>query len=96
MTFTGDTAGNVLALRTSDGATLWHSGIGRVGNSPITYELDGHQYVAILSGLGGDPSFYYSAPKGGMLWVFSVDGAVSESSKYSQDVIPAMLPEYKP
>jgi alcohol dehydrogenase (cytochrome c) len=50
LTFTGDTAGNVLALRTSDGKTLWHSGIGRVGNSPITYELDGRQYVLVAGG----------------------------------------------
>ena len=54
LTFTGDTAGNVLALRTSDGATLWHSGIGRVGNSPITYELDGRQYLLV----GGGASLY--------------------------------------
>src|SRR6185369_11951343 len=51
VTFTGDVAGNVLALRTEDGTTLWHSGIGRVGNSPITYELDGRQYI--LTGGGG-------------------------------------------
>jgi alcohol dehydrogenase (cytochrome c) len=50
LVFTGDSAGNALALRTSDGATLWHSGIGRVGNSPITYELDGQQYVVIAGG----------------------------------------------
>ena len=50
LTFTGDTAGNVLALRTSDGATLWHAGIGRVGNSPITYQLDGRQYVLVAGG----------------------------------------------
>jgi alcohol dehydrogenase (cytochrome c) len=48
--FTGDTSGNVLALRTSDGATLWHSRIGRVGNSPITYELDGRQQVIVAAG----------------------------------------------
>ena len=54
MTFTGDTAGNALALRTSDGTTLWHAGIGRVGNSPITYELDGRQYVL----LGGGSALY--------------------------------------
>jgi alcohol dehydrogenase (cytochrome c) len=54
LTFTGDTAGNALALRTSDGATLWHSGIGRVGNSPITYELDGRQFVL----LGGGSALY--------------------------------------
>src|SRR4030095_1840064 len=52
VTFTGDTAGNVLALRTADGATLWHSGIGRVGNSPITYELDGRQYVLVAGASG--------------------------------------------
>ena len=67
-----------------------------INASPITYELDGHQYVAVLSGLGGDPSFYYSAPKGGMLWVFSVDGSEAESGKYNQEVIPAALPNYKP
>jgi alcohol dehydrogenase (cytochrome c) len=50
LAFTGDSTGNVLALRTSDGATLWHSGIGRVGNGPITYELDGRQYMAVAAG----------------------------------------------
>jgi alcohol dehydrogenase (cytochrome c) len=52
VTFTGDTAGNVLALSTADGRTLWHSGIGRVGNSPVTYELDGRQYVLVGGGSG--------------------------------------------
>ena len=54
LTFSGDNNGNVLALRTSDGATLWHAATGRVGNSPITYELDGRQYVV----LGGGSSLY--------------------------------------
>jgi alcohol dehydrogenase (cytochrome c) len=52
--FTGDSAGNALALRTTDGETLWHSGIGRMGNSPVTYELDGRQYVL----LGGGSALY--------------------------------------
>jgi alcohol dehydrogenase (cytochrome c) len=50
LTFTGDSVRSVIALRTSDGATLWHSTIGHVGNSPITYELDGRQYVIVASG----------------------------------------------
>jgi alcohol dehydrogenase (cytochrome c) len=54
VTFTGDSVGNALAVRTSDGTTLWHSGIGRVGNAPITYELDGRQYVLI----GGGSALY--------------------------------------
>jgi len=48
LTFTGDTAGNAMALRTADGVTLWHSHLGdQIGNSPITYELEGRQYVLI-------------------------------------------------
>ncbi len=50
LTFSGDAANSVFALRTSDGATLWHSTIGRVGNSPITYELDGRQYMVVAGG----------------------------------------------
>ncbi|HEX4998899.1 MAG TPA: acido-empty-quinoprotein group A [Terriglobia bacterium] len=50
LTFTGDVPGNLLALRTSDGATIWHAPIGRVGNPPITYELDGRQ--VLLTGAG--------------------------------------------
>jgi alcohol dehydrogenase (cytochrome c) len=54
LTFSGDSVGNALALRTSDGKTLWHSAIGRVGNGPVTYELDGRQYVV----LGGGSALY--------------------------------------
>jgi type 1 glutamine amidotransferase/outer membrane protein assembly factor BamB len=41
VTFSRDVAGNVIAVRTSDGTTLWHKAIERIGNAPITYELDG-------------------------------------------------------
>jgi alcohol dehydrogenase (cytochrome c) len=54
LTFSGDTGTSVFALRTSDGKTLWHSSIGRVGNSPTTYELDGQQYLLV----GGGPGLY--------------------------------------
>jgi alcohol dehydrogenase (cytochrome c) len=51
LTFTADGEGNFLALDTSDGKTLWHSGSGaRIGSSPITYELDGRQYLLTSSG----------------------------------------------
>jgi len=50
LTFTGDVGGNALALRTSDGATLWHATFGRMNNAPITYELDGRQYVVMAGG----------------------------------------------
>ena len=50
LTFTGDVPGNFMALRTSDGTTLWHSAIGRVGNAPITYQLDGKQFIVVGGG----------------------------------------------
>ncbi len=51
LTFTGDTHGNVLALATADGKTLWHAGTGaHMEASPITYTLDGRQYVLTASG----------------------------------------------
>jgi alcohol dehydrogenase (cytochrome c) len=43
--------GNFLALDSSDGKTLWHAGSGaHIVSSPITYELDGRQYVLTSSG----------------------------------------------
>ncbi len=51
VTFTGDAFGNVLALDTSDGKTLWHTNMGApMQSSPITYELDGRQYAVTSSG----------------------------------------------
>jgi alcohol dehydrogenase (cytochrome c) len=60
LTFTGDIAGNLLALRTADGTTLWHASIGRIGNSPITYTLDGRQFI--VSG-GGGALFAWALPR---------------------------------
>ncbi len=51
LAITGDPFGNVLALDTQDGKTLWHAGTGAsMGISPVTYELDGRQYVVTASG----------------------------------------------
>ncbi len=51
LTITGDGGGNVLALDTSNGKTLWHAGTGSpMQSSPISYELDGRQYILTGSG----------------------------------------------
>ena len=60
LTFSGDNNNNALALRTSDGATLWHSTIGRVDNSPISYELDGRQYIVFA---GGTTLYAFALPE---------------------------------
>jgi alcohol dehydrogenase (cytochrome c) len=46
--FTADNAGNLLALDPASGKTLWHLNIGgELLASPMTYQLDGRQYVII-------------------------------------------------
>jgi quinohemoprotein ethanol dehydrogenase len=42
------------AYRATDGATLWESPTGTgVIAPPISYELDGEQYIAVVAGIGG-------------------------------------------
>ena len=76
LVFTGDMRGYFMALDARNGTVLWQfqTGSGIIG-SPITYELDGTQYLAVPSGgIGGDMTFYYTEPKAGNLWVFAIDG----------------------
>ncbi len=54
LTISGDNSSSVMALRTSDGATLWHENIGKMQNAPITVSLDGKQVLIV----GGGPSLY--------------------------------------
>ncbi len=61
LTFTGDAFGSVLALQTANGKTLWHAGQGApMQSSPISYELDGRQYVVTSS---GGVVFAWAVPK---------------------------------
>jgi acido-empty-quinoprotein group A len=46
--FSADNSGNLLALDPSSGKTLWHLNIGgALDASPMTYQLDGRQYLMI-------------------------------------------------
>jgi alcohol dehydrogenase (cytochrome c) len=95
LVFTGDQLGHFMAVDADTGEQLWKFQTGSgINASPITYELDGKQYVAILSGLGGDPSFYFSGPKGGMLWVFAIDGEIKDTTSFNPQIIETALPVY--
>jgi alcohol dehydrogenase (cytochrome c) len=49
--FTGDQMGNFIAFHALTGSILWHSKLtGPVANGPISYELDGKQYVVVGAG----------------------------------------------
>lgn len=49
--FTGDDQKNLIAYRASDGAILWHmKAVANQSNGPISYRLDGRQYVVMAAG----------------------------------------------
>ncbi|HKA16598.1 MAG TPA: PQQ-dependent dehydrogenase, methanol/ethanol family [Myxococcota bacterium] len=54
LVFQGTGRGTLAAYRASDGAKLFETRTGTgVVAAPITYRIDGEQYVAVLAGLGG-------------------------------------------
>jgi alcohol dehydrogenase (cytochrome c) len=90
LVFTGDMRGYFMAIDARSGALLWQfqTGSGIIG-SPITYELEGRQYVAVPSGgIGGDMTFYFKEPKAGNLWVFALDGAGAEPVPTGTNLTP--------
>ena len=49
--FTGARSGYFQALDASNGELLWKASLGaQIVNGPVTYEVDGRQYVAVISG----------------------------------------------
>jgi alcohol dehydrogenase (cytochrome c) len=50
LVFGGDAGGNIVAYDAATGTPLWHSRIGSVSNPPITYMLDGRQYLLVAAG----------------------------------------------
>ena len=46
--FAGGPSSDLVALDATTGTALWHAGVGAaISNGPITYELDGTQYVIV-------------------------------------------------
>lgn len=49
--FGSDGSGDFIAFDARTGEPLWHAGlISNPSNAPITYMLDGHQYVLVAGG----------------------------------------------
>ena len=49
--FTGAPGGSIEALNATTGDALWHARLANgVSNSPVTWELDGVQYMVVGSG----------------------------------------------
>ncbi len=61
LVFGADSTGNFLAVDPDSGKTLWHVNVDQfVTNAPMTYELDGRQYVLIAA---NDTLFAFAVPR---------------------------------
>src|SRR4029079_3454457 len=75
--FIGQPDGNLLGLDAHTGRELWVSEAGAaITCSPIMYEVDGEQYLAVYAGGTGIP-YGDSAPRGDFLWAFKIGGTVA-------------------
>jgi PQQ-dependent dehydrogenase (methanol/ethanol family) len=54
LVFEADPQGALVAYHAGTGAKLWSAPVGNGAATPVTYELDGRQYVVIAGGRGGD------------------------------------------
>ena len=51
LVFAGDPSNNLVAANATTGQLLWHANLGTgMSNAPITYELDGTQYLIVGAG----------------------------------------------
>jgi quinohemoprotein ethanol dehydrogenase len=106
LVFIGQATGDLAAYDASSGDKLWHFNCGRpISASPISYEVDGAQYVAVLVGWGGDPAIegsmsepgglrmtYHDGGRG--LFVFALDGKASPPARAVAKVVPIDIPEF--
>jgi glucose dehydrogenase len=80
--FSGNLHGDFRAINAKDGKVLWKKNLGSgIGAGPVTYSVNGKQYVAIVVGRTASiPAFLgevgkkmtAAAPEGGSLFVFAL------------------------
>jgi alcohol dehydrogenase (cytochrome c) len=76
--FTGKETGEFIAIDIDSGKTVWQFQTGSgINAQPITFTVQGRQYVAIQSGLGGVNvvrmgDALKNVPRGGSVWAFAL------------------------
>jgi alcohol dehydrogenase (cytochrome c) len=77
--FIGQPDGNLIAMNAHDGTEVWRFQTGAaISASPVTYEIDGEQYVAVYAG-GTSIPYGNSAPRGDYLWAFKLGGTLAQA-----------------
>lgn len=90
LVFTGTSDGYVKAFNAKTGEELWkfQTGSGIV-SQPVTWEMDGQQYIGLASGYGGAVPLWggdmadqtKQVSQGGSFWVFAVPKSVADAAK---------------
>jgi hypothetical protein len=94
--FIGQFDGNFVALDAETGKELWRFQTGAgISAAPITYTINGEQYVAIFSGGTGIP-YGNSVTEGDMLWAFKLGGTYKTASGSSENPTPPPLTIRRP
>jgi len=100
LVFQGRSDGKLVAYRATDGKPLWDSGGGvGIAAPPMTFSVDGTQYIAVQSGWGG-PQVLGNRPPGkgnvgsGRLMVFQLGGTAT-LPPYQHVVRPVPMPTFK-
>jgi quinohemoprotein ethanol dehydrogenase len=100
LVFQGRADGKLVAYRATDGKQLWDfdCGIG-IAAPPMTYEVDGKQYVSVLAGWGG-PMVLNNRPVArgkvgpGLLLTFSIGGS-APFTPFVRKIQPVPMPTFK-
>ncbi len=90
LVFQGTASGDFVAYRATDGVMLWQSW-SRTGilGGPVSYEVDGTQYIAVMAGWGG--GFAVRSRNEGKIFAFAIGGdaaAVAAGKLETRDVPP--------
>ena len=96
--FTGAQTGELYAFNAKTGEKLWEyrTSSGIVA-PPITYQLDGEQYIAVVSGIGGVYAHLSGDPHlkninaGGSVWVFKLGNRENTSTEHAKVYLPPVI-----
>lgn len=91
--FVGQIDGRVLAMDAASGDVLWDFQTGSgIAAAPVTYEIDGEQYVAVFAAGSTNP-YGGSVTQGDSLWAFKLGGsyATESGSQEGPDTAPLTI-----
>ncbi|QKJ18336.1 outer membrane protein assembly factor BamB family protein [Microbacterium hominis] len=94
--FVGQIDGRLLAMDAAHGDVLWEFQTGSgIAGAPVTYEVDGEQYVAVIAAGSTNP-YGGSVTRGDSLWAFKLGGTYTTASGSQEGPITGPLSIRRP